>query len=118
MLVVVTDEDTDATASRRASLDRQCIEAGIERRRADDPVIIAIPRRNIETWLWHLQTGKAVDEMHDYKPRFRDLKTARLHDLADELYRMCDRMQRLLPTAPPSLREACREHPNLTRFLR
>ena len=52
------------------------------------------------------------------KPQLRGLKTSELRDLADELDRMCRRTQRLLPTAPPSLREACLEYPTLTRVLR
>jgi hypothetical protein len=118
VLLVVTDADVNTTAVRRSQLDRQCDTKKISRTTSKDRVIVAIPRRNIETWLWHLETGDAVDETRDYKPRFRAPDAREIHNLADELFRMCHRMQRLLPTAPPSLSEACREYPNLTRFLR
>lgn len=72
----------------------------------------------MESWLWHLRDGHEIDESTDYKQRLGSLGNSSIHILADELFRMCHRMQRLLPTAPPSLREACREYPNLTRFLR
>ncbi|MCY4484162.1 MAG: hypothetical protein OXC12_14935 [Spirochaetaceae bacterium] len=118
VLLVVTDADMNTTANRRSRLDRQCDTEEVRKRQPRDLVIIAIPRRNIETWLWHLKTGEVVNEVHDYKPRFRKLNTAGLHELADSLYRMCDREQSLLPTAPPSLKEACLEYATLTRFLR
>lgn len=118
VLLVVTDADVGTTANRRARLDRQCDTNKVRRRQPTDPVIVAVPRRNIETWLWHLETGEAVDQTHDYKPQFGTLNSARLNRLADELHRMCHRLQHLLPTAPQSLREACLEYPTLTRVLR
>ena len=97
---------------------RQCDTEKISRTQTNDPVIVAIPRRNIETWLWHLQSHQAVDETYDYKPRFRGLQTANPRGLADELFRMCHREQRLPVTAPSSLLQACLEYPKLTRILR
>ena len=70
-----------------------------------------IPRRNIETWLWQLQSHQTVDETYDYKPRFRGLEIASLRGLADELIRMCHCEQRLVETAPSSLQQACLEYP-------
>ena len=99
-------------------MDRQCIKDEIAPRKPDDPVMVAVPKRNIESWLWHLKNHKRIDESTDYKRRLGVLAKGDLRDLAAELYRMCHRKQRLLPTAPTSLREACREYPNLTRFLR
>ena len=118
VLLVVTDADVNTTAYRRSQLDRQCDTEKTRPRQPIDPVIVAIPARNIETWLWHLKTGEAVDESRDYKLRLSALKTPELHELADKLFRFCHRAQRLLPTAPPSLRAACREYPILTRVLR
>lgn len=118
VLLVVTDADANTTTVRRSLLERQCDTEGISRTHTRDPVIVAIPRRNIETWLWHLQSHQPVDETYDYKPRFRSLQTASLRGLADELFRMCHREQRLLVTAPSSLQQACLEYPKLTRLLR
>ena len=118
VLLVVTDADVNTTAVRRTLLERQCDTEGVSRTQTTDPVIVAIPRRNIETWLWHLQSHETVDETYDYKPRFRGLETASLRGLADELFRMCHREQRLLVTAPSSLQQACLEYPKLTLILR
>lgn len=118
VLLVVTDADVGTTVNRRDLLDRQCETEEVRTRQPKDSVIFAVPRRNIETWLWHLKTGEAVDETYDYKGRFRNLNASALHGLADELFRMCHRAQRLLPTAPSSLQAACREYQKLKHFLR
>ena len=117
VLVVVTDEDTDATRSRRASLDRACTEVGVAPIRSHDPVIVAVPRRNLESWFWHLGSGRAIEESRDYKEQLGKLNKSAIRALADELFRMCQQ-QRLLPTAPASLQAACSEYPKLTQFLR
>lgn len=83
VLVVVTDEDTAATRSRRTSLDRECIESGVAPRRSDDAVILAVPRRNIESWFWHLKSGGEVDESKDYKMELGELSKSDIRALAD-----------------------------------
>jgi hypothetical protein len=118
VLVVVTDEDSDASSSRRTSLDRECKKVGIAPKRSNDPVIVAVPRRNIESWLWHLKSGDAIDGSKDYKQQLGKLNKSDIRALADVLFRMCQHTQRLLPTAPLSLTEACHEYSNLTHVLR
>lgn len=118
LLLAITDADTSTTAKRRSELDRQCVERNVAQRQPKDPVIVLVPRRNIETWLQHLNTGRAVDETHAYKQMFRGLSMKGLRALADELYRMCHEVQKLSTSAPPSLREACVEYPKVTRFVR
>ena len=60
-LVVVTDADQYSTATRRAQLDAACEEKQIPQRDDCDPVLVIVPRRNIETWLAYLD-GTEVDE--------------------------------------------------------
>ena len=110
-LVVVIDADARTTADTKAWLDAECHTQKVTPRRRNDPVAIAVPKRNIETWLAFLKTGQKVDEQQLYPrlPRVRDCRP-----LADELFRMCQEEQ-LSPVAPPSLVAACPEYRKLKR---
>ena len=110
-LLVIVDADTQSTEARRSQLDQACNEKGVPRRGPEDPVIIAVPRRNIETWFAYLK-GESVDERTTY-PHLRRLRDCR--SLARKLYRMCHEQQRLAEPAPPSLKEACQEYQRLKR---
>ena len=112
-LIVVIDADTESAEARRTQLQRQCEVRGIEALRASDPVLVVVPRRNIETWFRYLG-GQEVDETTRY-PHLR--READCEPLADRLYDMCHRQQRLREPAPASLVEACREYPRLTSLL-
>ena len=111
-LIVVTDADTHTTADRRAQLDAACDEKQVPRRGDRDPVLVVVPRRNIETWLHYLGGGSPVDETTTY-PRLKPERLCVAH--ANKLYRMCHEAKRLDEGAPPSLREACEEYPRLRR---
>ena len=110
-LIVVTDADIQSTAVRRAQLDAACDDSETPKRDAGDPVLVIVPRRNIETWLEYLG-GTTVDENTTYRKLKRESDYA---TQADNLYRMCHEAQRLDEGAPPSLREACEEYPKLRR---
>ena len=110
-LIVVIDADVGSTEDRRRELKRACAEQGVDPVRSSERVVIAIPRRRIETWFHYLR-GQEVDETTQY-PRLR--KEADCRPLADRLYEMCHKQQRLTEPAPPSLLEACREYPKLRR---
>lgn len=110
-LIVVTDADTHSTAVRRAQLDAACDEKETPRRDDNDPVLVIVPRRNIETWLAFLG-GTTVDEDTKYRKLKREGDCVAQ---ADALFRMCHEVQRLDEGAPPSLREACEEYPKLRR---
>ena len=111
LLVVVIDADVGSIGDRHTQLDQQCREAGIETRKSSDSVIVALPRRNIETWFEYLR-GNPVNESIDYPrlPRESDCKP-----LADRLHGMCHERQRLDEPAPPSLRAVCDEYGKLRR---
>lgn len=110
-LIVVIDADNGTTSRRRAQLDAACDEKKIPKRKASDPVLMVVPRRNIETWLAYLG-GATVDE----DTKYRGLQHARdCGPHANRLYAMCHEAQRLDEGAPPSLREACKEYPRLQR---
>lgn len=109
-LVVVTDADAGPTDARRAQLDAECEQQRIPRRGDDDPVLVVVPRRNIETWLAYLD-GTRVDEVTSY-PRLQHEGDCSAH--ANRFHAMCQ-VQRLDEPAPPSLREACEEYRKLRR---
>ena len=110
-LVVVIDADAGSTGERHTQLEQQCRRDGVETRKPEDRVIVAVPRRNIETWFEYLR-GEPVDEAIDY-PRLRRESDCKL--LADRLYDMCHEQQRLDEPAPSSLGETCDEYQNLGR---
>ena len=112
LLVVVIDADVGSTGDRHTQLEQQCREAGVERRKPEDPVIVAVPRRNIETWFAYLR-GQSVDETIEY-PRLRREGDCKL--FADRLHGMCHEQQRLDEPAPPSLREVCDEYGKLRKL--
>ena len=84
-LVVVIDADGGSTRNRHTQLDQQCRENGIEGRQSGDPVVVAVPRWNIEAWFEYLQ-GRPVDETETY-PRLR--RETDCKPLADRLHVMC-----------------------------
>ena len=110
-LIVVTDADVQTTATRRARLNEECVQENVPVRTDDDPVVVAVPRRNIETWLAYLD-GNEVDETTNYPPLQRE-RECRRH--ARRLYEMCHEQQALDEPAPPSLRETCEEYRKLQR---
>ena len=104
-LIVMLDADTGTVQHRKDQLDRACDEKGVARRTAGEPVVVAVPKRNVETWFVYL-TGSAWDEQSDEWKRKRD-DLAR--PAADGLHDMCYRQQSLTDPAPPSLQDACAE---------
>ena len=108
-LIVVTDADTGSTDARRAQLEAECKQQEIPPRQDADPVVVIVPRRNIETWLAYLG-GTPVDEVTVY-PRLRRERDCAAH--AKRLYEMCHETQELAESAPPSLQEACAEYHKL-----
>lgn len=108
-LMVVTDADAGSTDARRAQLEAECERQQIPPRGDDDPTLVFVPRRNIETWLAYL-TKARVDEVTVY-PRLRRQGDCAVQ--ADRLYAMCHKTQRLDEPVPPSLQEACEEYRRL-----
>ena len=110
-MIVVIDADAQTTEARRAQLNEACDKKEIPRRGEFDPVLLIVPRRNIETWLAYLG-GTPVDEVMRY-PRLRRARDCAPH--ANRLHAICHDAQRLDEDAPPSLHEACAEYGKLQR---
>ena len=109
-LIVVIDADTHTTQARRSQLDYECKTQQVPARKPADPVLIIVPRRNIETWFAYLD-GISVDETVDYNA----YKSKDPRPFAEDLYRMCHEYQQFRPPVPPSLSESCQEYRKLAR---
>ena len=110
-LVVVIDADARTTANTLAWLDDECRSQNVTLRSNNDPVVVAVPKRNIETWFEFFKTKQEVDEQQTYS---RLARPRNCRPLADELFRMC-REEQLPPLAPRSLVAACSEYGKLRR---
>ena len=107
-LIVVIDADTHTTQARRSQLDDECRTQKVPVRGSKDPVLVIVPRRNIETWFAYLK-GCPVDEKKNYPRR----TPTEQRSFADKLHRMCHEDQKLRPPVPPSLSESCQEYRKL-----
>lgn len=110
-LIAMVDADSGSTANRRSQLVQECRKQGVAPPSKDDPVLVVVPKRNIETWFAYL-AGDDVDETAKYPklPRPNDCKP-----LAFALYDMCHVDQKLREPAPISLVETCGIYPLLKR---
>ena len=110
-LIVVLDADNQTVDDRLRQLDAECENKGVKPRREDDPLIVIIPRRNIETWLANFD-GSDVDETKKYPKLAKESDCVR-H--AKALHEMCDKNRKLREPIPPSLLVACDEYRKLKR---
>ncbi len=103
-LIVFTDADAMGVEGRVRTLERQCREEKIPFRGKEEPVMLMIPARNIETWLAYLR-GEAVNEKDKYS------KYDAESDCRDQVARLDALCQKgkLPPDPPPSLERACDE---------
>lgn len=65
-LIVVIDADVNEVGHRTRQLDGLLRTAGLDPHGDGEAIIHLIPRRNIETWILHLN-GQSVDEVNDEK---------------------------------------------------
>ena len=103
LLVVIVDADNETTRWRAAQLSDALRTAGMEERREDEPIVVLIPRRHVETWIRAL-LGNQVDEVTDYTkapystPVANDIKNA-----VTELHQWTRPGANPGPTSPASL---------------
>ena len=100
LLIVMIDADTKTTASRASQLSDALDAAEEAALTAGEPVVVLIPKRNVETWIRAL-LGNPVDEISDYKkpaPTSNEIKRS-----ATELYGRTRPGSELLDGYPPSL---------------
>lgn len=70
-LVVLVDADMRTVLERENELEAALANAGEDRRRPEEAIVLLIPKRHIETWILYL-LGERVDEFADYRSR-RDI---------------------------------------------
>jgi hypothetical protein len=100
LLVVVVDADMETTQWRTAQLADALQAAGMRVRGNDEPIIVLVPKRHVETWIRAL-LGDQVDEVTDYTqptPTPKEIK-----DAAGELHRWTRPGASAAVTSPPSL---------------
>lgn len=66
LLIVVVDADMETTQHRATQLSAALEAARMDRRGSDEPIVILIPKRHVETWIRAL-LGNDVNEQQDYK---------------------------------------------------
>lgn len=103
-LVVAIDADDFSVEERKTQLNETLAATGKALRVDNEAIAVVVPRRNVETWLWHLD-GNAVDETTNYKGSpVRDS-----HDTTNARRRFADYIvsgQEPFPNCPPSLQNA------------
>jgi hypothetical protein len=78
LLVVIVDADHETTRRRASQLSDALRAAGMDERHDDEPIVVLIPRRHVETWIRAL-LGDHVDEVTDYTqptPTSKEIKEA------------------------------------------
>ena len=112
-LIAMIDADTNDVQDRINEFERACNLVQIAFRSADEAVAIAVPKRNIETWI-HFLSGESVNEDDDY-PKLN--KERGCKPAVDRLVHLC-RSTGLTSNAPQALVMACEEYNNRIRNLR
>lgn len=107
-LVMVIDSDNFSVEDRLRQLNQSMEQSGVSNRGRAERIAVLSPKRNIETWIFHL-CGNAANEEDDYKNRVSpsDLKTS-----VAAFAKMCPHKCEEIPL--PSLQHACKE---LTAFV-
>ncbi|WP_251958688.1 hypothetical protein [Nostoc commune] len=117
MLVVLIDADTATVKATLKELDNALIKNSQELRKADEKIAIFVPKRNIETWIHYLRTGKVVEEEGEKSkyPKFPK-NEAICKPGVEQLANQCSQGS-LDENAPPSLQTACEELQRLLPLL-
>lgn len=110
-LIVVLDADNQTVDDRLRQLDAECERRSVPPRGHSDPLVIIVPRRNIETWLAYLD-GSEVDEIRKY-PKLRRARDCAPH--TTKLFEMCGEGRQLRKPVPASLATACDEYRKFDR---
>jgi hypothetical protein len=102
-LVAIIDADRETTGRRASQLSEALKAAGMEDRHADEPIVVLIPKRHVETWIRAL-LGKTADEVTDYtKSPHQRPTSAELKNAASKLYKWTRPGAAPPSTSPPSL---------------
>ncbi|MEI6330679.1 MAG: hypothetical protein WCP16_15680 [Pseudanabaena sp. ELA645] len=101
-LIAVIDADTGNVENRKRQLD-SVLETT---RRNEEKIAILVPKRNIETWIYYLESNEPIDEITRY-PKLRNQEQGKCKSLVEKLAEQC--VHGLPPDAPSSMHYACVE---------
>lgn len=103
LLVVIVDADMETTQRRAAQLGNALQAAGMHARANDEPIVVLIPKRHVETWIRAL-LGNQVDEVTDYTKAPHSTPVANdIKDAAATLHEWTRPGVNPGPTSPASL---------------
>ena len=106
-LIAVIDADIKSVQDRINDFEAACNSRQIAFRAADEAAAIAVPKRNIETWIQYL-SGEPVNELDVYPKLDRE---RRCKPAVNNLVELC-RATGLNADAPQALASACDEYTN------
>ncbi len=81
ILIVMIDADSETAQRRKSQLEDALQLAGEDSRDSNEPIVVLIPKRHVETWIRAL-LGEQVDESTDYskapfsRPNSNDIQSA------------------------------------------
>lgn len=104
LLIVLIDADDLSVEERRRQLLEKVRSAGLDQFGPDEPAVLLIPKRHIETWVRALQS-ETVTEDGNYKTWEKATKEI-LRSAADTLYDWARPNATPGPSCVPSLKEA------------
>lgn len=105
-LVVLIDADVSTVPEREQQLDTALKDQGLPERSAKEKIGVFVPKRNIETWIAHLESGSPVDESKAYPKRNKETECI---PGVKALVERCRNHLPLPDQAPDSLKRACAE---------
>ncbi len=106
--MVVIDADTRTVQQRQQELQGRLADVGDRPRSDNEPIVIWIPKRHIETWVAYF-SGEPANETDDYKQPMRDADYKSPAKRFVRLYQTpADRPDDLLPSISAALRELSR----------
>lgn len=104
VFITMIDGDTLGICGRINQLRKECDKANIPFRSKEEAVMIAVPTRNIETWI-HYLTGNQVDEQTRY-PKLE--RQGNCQPAVNRLLEICNNKEPIIGC--PSLSAACEEY--------
>jgi hypothetical protein len=103
VLIVIIDADQAETVHRARQLASELEKAGMQARVEDEPIVILIPKRHVETWIRAL-LGNYVDESIDYtKAPYKAPTPNEIAEAVSALHEWTRPNAQSGPTSPPSL---------------
>jgi hypothetical protein len=101
----MVDADTKEVQARKTEFEEECDRQQVPCRLPEEAVAIAVPKRNIETWIYYLNGGQ-VNETQGY-PKLGKERLCK--PAVNKLAERCQ-ISGLNENAPPSLLTACEEY--------